>query len=269
MIYIVNISDRDYLRSIPRDSSASGREHPLVRRVIDEVYEYEKRGYYQFRMPVEKQGKISSDMSVSTTSSTSHQMSLGEGQRSSLQIPSSQLDGLMLSQTISTVPSNVLVDASESSKVGDDDSIDGKSVDSSVLDVVDEKLQVPVSDTENPIRGDIFKPSLVLCSSLKFEAKVAQLKTDPDVSLWKEFIESNPWHRSMISKLVDETFRSLGNFLLLLFLFVISLLSGLIRFYTMSVPTSESRVWVIRRGFTTPDCAAIVNTNLSRYGPCH
>ena len=92
-----------------------------------------------------------------------------------------------------------------------------------------------------------------------------------------EYKAANPTHISGVDELIDEMRRSLGKMLIIWLQWRpparrhqfksagLYFLIGLIRFYTMNLEKLDVKVWLLRQGLSTPEAAAVVDTDTYRY----
>lgn len=249
VIYMVNVAERDYLRSLATLSNPSGRENFKVRTVLDEVYAYESRALGL--------GKANAGATVTAASGI---LSVDSVPEKDPKNTTDQGAALELINSTSAVLGTVSNLGSDSMLVPEDtiELVDDAS-DSSMVDINETAfrpfpgtLKVGEVDDNASVGLVDIRTSLVICCSVHFEdvlsKKSRQAMGQQHPSPWEEYTICNPSHRSVLTVLVDALYKTLG----------------LIRFYSLDVRATSSAVWLLRRGSTLLLAGSTLHVNLSR-----
>jgi hypothetical protein len=291
VIYMINVTKRDYLRSLPSTVAVAGRENIRVREVIDEMFAYESTGH---RIGLTDRPIASPEPSVASTSTFSvgetdfksqstepsltlpalspgQSVSIGNPNSTTIEFASESLDrySSVVSASVSApieVPHNSLATDYTGSIRIEEDSL---SLGTDIEPVFKASFSLKIVD--DPAEGAMQAPpvrlSTVLCCCIEFEHELTTFS--------KEVHNDEHHHHHIHSRVnmnshlsaYEEYMQANPSHKSVVPSILDELFKalGLIRFYTMDITESKASVWLIRRGSTTPQAASVIHTNMSRY----
>ena len=216
VIYMVNIAERDYLRSLATASNASGRENFRVRAVMDEVYAYESRAY----------GLASTTAGATVTSASGIHSSNSVFESDPKSKMGTVKDPGTMSEPINTTSAVLgsLSNLGSESMLAQEDTLElaDDVSDSSVVDVNETAFRpfpgtLKMGEIDDNLSVGIveIRTSLVICCSVAFEEVLSkrsrQAVGQHHLSSREEYTTCNPSHKSILTGLVDALYKTLGT----------------------------------------------------------